>query len=73
MRTEAELPAAIEAALEASRNGAYIVEEYVDGPEVTVNAVSVDGVFHPLAVTDRLTAEPARVRGRAGPRVALCF
>ena len=58
VRTDAELPAAIEAALEASRNGAYIVEEYVDGPEVTVNAVSVDGVFHPLAVTDRLTADP---------------
>ncbi len=34
------------------------MEEYVDGPEVTVNAVSVDGVFHPLTVTDRLTAEP---------------
>ncbi|MGH3072257.1 MAG: ATP-grasp domain-containing protein [Gaiellaceae bacterium] len=58
VRTEAELPAAIAAALQASRNGAYIVEEYVDGPEVTVNAVSVDGVFHPLLVTDRLTAEP---------------
>ena len=58
VRTDAELPAAIEAALEASRNGTYIVEEYVDGPEVTVNAFSVDGVFHPLAVTDRLTADP---------------
>ncbi len=58
VRTDAELPAAIDAALEASRNGAYIVEEYVDGPELTVNAVSVDGVFHPLAVSDRLTAEP---------------
>ncbi|HUQ22072.1 MAG TPA: ATP-grasp domain-containing protein [Gaiellaceae bacterium] len=58
VRTDAELPAAIEAALEASRNGTYIVEEYVDGPEVTVNAVSVDGVFHCLAVTDRLTADP---------------
>ena len=58
VRTDAELPAAIEAALEASRNGTYIVEEFVDGPEVTVNAVSVDGVFHPLAVTDRLTADP---------------
>ena len=43
---------------QASRNGTYIVEEYVDGPEVTVNAVSVDGVFHPLTVTDRLTADP---------------
>lgn len=58
VRTEAELPAAIQAALEASRNGTYIVEEYVDGPEVTVNAISVDGVFKPLAVTDRLTADP---------------
>jgi biotin carboxylase len=58
VRTEAELPAAIEAALEASRNNTYIVEEYVDGPEVTVNAFSVDGVFHALAVTDRLTADP---------------
>ena len=58
VRTAEELPAAIEAALEASRNGTYIVEEFVDGPEVTVNAVSVDGVFHPLAVTDRLTADP---------------
>ena len=58
VRTASELPAAIEAATTASRNGTYIVEEYVDGPEVTVNGVSVDGVFHPLAVTDRLTAEP---------------
>jgi biotin carboxylase len=56
--TEAELPAAIEAALAVSRDGTYIVEEFVEGPEVTVNAVSVDGVFHPLAVTDRLTADP---------------
>lgn len=56
VRTAEELPAAIEAAVAASRNGTYIVEEYVDGPEVTVNAVSIDGVFHPLAVTDRLTA-----------------
>ncbi len=58
VRTAAELPGAIEAAVEASRNGAYIVEEFVDGPEVTVNAVSVDGVFHPLLVTDRVTADP---------------
>ena len=58
VRTGAELPAAIEAALEASRNGTYIAEEYVEGAEVTVNAVSVDGVFHPLTVTDRLTADP---------------
>ena len=57
-------PAAIEAALEASRSGVYIVEELVDGPEVTVNAVSIDGAFHPLAVADRLTAEPPRSASR---------
>jgi biotin carboxylase len=58
VRTDAELPSAIEAALAESRNGTYIVEEFVDGPEVTVNAVTVDGVLHPLAVTDRITADP---------------
>jgi biotin carboxylase len=58
VRTAGELPAAIEAAVAASRNGSHIVEEYVDGPEVTVQAVSLDGAFHPLLVADRLTADP---------------
>ena len=58
VRTAEEVPAAIEAAIQASRNGTYIVEELVEGPEVTVNAFSVGGVFHPLTVTDRLTADP---------------
>jgi len=58
VRTEEELAPAIHAAIDASRNGAYIVEEYVDGPEVTVQAVSIDGVFHPLLVADRVTADP---------------
>ena len=49
---------AVEAAIEASRNASCLVEEWVDGPEVTVNAFSVDGRFEPLTVTDRLTAEP---------------
>ena len=58
VRDERELPAAIEAALEVSRNGSALVEELVEGPEVTVNAFSIEGRFHPLTVTDRLTAEP---------------
>ena len=57
VRTDAELPAAIAAALAASRNDSFIAEELVEGPEVTVNAISIDGVFHPLTVTDRLTAD----------------
>jgi biotin carboxylase len=58
VRSESELPAAIAAAVEESRSGSAIVEELVDGPEVTVNAFSLRGEFRPLTVTDRLTADP---------------
>ncbi len=58
VRDPGELAAAIETAIEASRNGFALVEELVEGPEVTVNAFSVEGEFVPLTVTDRLTAEP---------------
>jgi biotin carboxylase len=53
-----DLPDAVEAALAASRTRACMLEELVPGREVTVNAFSIDGVFHPLTVTDRVTAEP---------------
>jgi biotin carboxylase len=52
----AGLDVAIASAVEESRNGLALVEELVPGPEVTVNAFSVSGDFHPLTVTDRLTA-----------------
>ena len=70
VRSEADLPAAIETARAASRNGTFIAEEYVEGPEVTVNAVSIDGVFH--AADDHRPADrrAAGVRGRARPRLA---
>jgi biotin carboxylase len=55
---ETELPAAVDLAVEASRSGMALVEELVEGPEVTVNAFSIAGRFHPLTVTDRLTADP---------------
>jgi biotin carboxylase len=58
VRAASELPDAIAAAIEESRSGSAIVEELVDGPEVTVNAFSLRGEYHPLTVTDRLTAEP---------------
>jgi biotin carboxylase len=53
-----ELGPAIDAAIAASAKGQALVEELVDGPEVTVNAFSIGGVFHALTVTDRLTADP---------------
>jgi biotin carboxylase len=58
VRSEEELPGAIARAIEESRSGVALVEEVVDGPEVTVNAFSHRGEFHPLTVTDRITAEP---------------
>jgi biotin carboxylase len=58
VRAEEELPGAIARAIEESRSGVALVEQVVDGPEVTVNAFSVRGSFNPLTVTDRLTADP---------------
>jgi biotin carboxylase len=58
VREPGELEPAVRVALRASRSGLCLIEELVDGPEVTVNAFSRDGVFHQLTVTDRITAEP---------------
>ena len=58
VRDEGELPHAFELALAASRSGDVLVEELVRGPELTVNAFSVDGRFHALTITDRVVAEP---------------
>jgi biotin carboxylase len=52
------LPTAVKIARDAARGSALLVEEHVDGHEVTVNAFSVSGRFRPLTVTDRITAEP---------------
>jgi biotin carboxylase len=49
---------AVEVALDASRSATVLVEEHVPGREVTVNGFSTGGRFHPLTVTDRLTADP---------------
>jgi biotin carboxylase len=54
----AELAAAVESALLASRSRVSLVEELIPGQEVTVNAFSIGGRFFPLTVTDRLTADP---------------
>jgi biotin carboxylase len=53
-----DLPDAVALAVAESRSGVALVEELVEGPEVTVNAFSVRGELSPLTVTDRLTAEP---------------
>jgi biotin carboxylase len=58
VRERDELAEAIAFAVSESRSDVALVEELVDGPEVTVNAFSVGGEFFPLTVTDRHTADP---------------
>ena len=58
VRAPGELEGAVAAAVAASRSGSCVIEELVQGPEVTVNAFSLDGRFVPLTITDRTTAEP---------------
>lgn len=38
-----------------SRNGNVVVEEYMRGPEVSVETLSADGVCHVIQITDKLT------------------
>ena len=49
---------AVDEAAAASRGGGVLVEELIDGPELTVNGFSRDGAFAALTVTDRCLAEP---------------
>jgi biotin carboxylase len=57
VRERSGLAVAVAAAAAESRGGGVLVEELIDGPELTVNAISVAGVFMPLTVTDRVLAE----------------
>ncbi|HZT90929.1 MAG TPA: hypothetical protein VFA05_02725 [Gaiellaceae bacterium] len=53
-----DLAGAVATARGAARNGLALVEELVDGPEVTVIGFSGGGRFAALAVTDRVVADP---------------
>ena len=57
VRRPAALERALASAREVSRTGVVLVEEYVDGPEVTVTGFSAGGNLVPLAVADRIPAE----------------
>ena len=58
VESQAELSEAIAVARGAARSGLALVEELVDGPEVTVVGFSAGGVFTPLVETDRVVADP---------------
>lgn len=46
---------AFEYSKQYSRGGEIIVEEYMEGPEVSVETLSVDGTCHVVQITDKLT------------------
>jgi biotin carboxylase len=58
VRDESLLEEAFALALGASRSNVVLMEELIQGREVTVNAFSIDGRFTPLTVTDRVVADP---------------
>lgn len=55
VRNETELKAAIAYSAENGRSGGVIVEEYMVGPEVSVEVMVLDGQPHVLQITDKLT------------------
>lgn len=55
---EGELEAAVATALAAARSGLVLVEELVDGPEVTVNGFFLGSSLTSLTITDRSVSEP---------------
>ena len=66
--------------LASSRNGDVVVEEYMNGPEVSVETLSIDGVCHVIQITDKLTtgaphfvemghSQPTRLEGSIAERI----
>lgn len=41
-----------------SHSGELVVEEYMEGPEVCVETLSVDGTCYPIQITDQLAKQP---------------
>ncbi len=55
IHNEAELREAVEYSSSNGRSGCVIVEEYMQGPEVSVEVITLDGEPYVLQVTDKLT------------------
>ena len=51
----AQLPSAIEEAQKASFKGEAMVEEFIEGREISVDFISYQGKHYPLQITDKVT------------------
>ena len=52
---DSDLNAAYDYSKQYSRGGEIVVEEYMEGPEVSVETLAVDGEVHVIQITDKLT------------------
>ncbi len=57
-KTEEELKEIYEYTKGNSRNGTLMVEEFMTGPEVSVEAVTIEGVTEIITITDKITTPP---------------
>lgn len=58
VRSAEELPAAFGRALGASRTGAVVLDQYLEGDEFTINGFLLDGEYFPMSITKRLLHPP---------------
>ncbi len=58
VRSLQELDTAIQYSRKYSRSGIVIIEEYLEGPEVSVELLVIGGEAHVLQITDKMTSGP---------------
>lgn len=55
LKEDTDLDAAYDYTVHYSRGGEIVVEEFMEGPEVSVETLAVDGVIHVIQITDKMT------------------
>ena len=55
LKEDSDLDAAYNYTICYSRGGEIVVEEYMEGPEVSVETLAIDGDVHVIQITDKLT------------------
>ena len=55
LKDDSNIDAAYDYTVKFSRGGEIVVEEFMEGPEVSVETLAVDGDVHVIQITDKLT------------------
>lgn len=58
LSNKATVDAAYDYCKQFSHSGELVVEEFMDGPEVCVETLNIDGVCYPIQITDQLHKQP---------------